>query len=310
MNIDYYREFLELARCLNFTEAAEKLHITQPALSKHISALEKEFDTILFIRNRRAVQLSESGRILYGSATNFVTMYDQTKAAIEKLEKNSPIRVDGVLYDNTVSSIISLTSVLLNDGPHTPIIFNHQEDVSFIDLLERDEVDLIFAYDNENLLEKKGFVFKPLLRSQFIAVLDKTHPLASRLTLSIDDLRDETFVQFIDEYSLPGWRRIEEVCESHGFVPKTRPVLGRTVMGYATTPPDGGVLILQKNLRWIKFLTDAKQLPCIPIIDEDAVFIINCIYKKENEERLSTLLNALEESRDIILNHRTTHPPE
>ena len=58
MNIDFYREFIVLGRCLNFTEAAEKLHITQPALSKHLAALE-QFGAELLIRNRRTAQLSE-----------------------------------------------------------------------------------------------------------------------------------------------------------------------------------------------------------------------------------------------------------
>ena len=43
MNIESCREFIELAQCLNFTEAAGNLNITQPALSKHMLALEKEF---------------------------------------------------------------------------------------------------------------------------------------------------------------------------------------------------------------------------------------------------------------------------
>lgn len=64
--MDMYREFITLARCLNFTQAAEELHMTQPALSKHIAALEREFGAELFIRDRRTVQLSEAGRILFG----------------------------------------------------------------------------------------------------------------------------------------------------------------------------------------------------------------------------------------------------
>ena len=43
MNIETCREFIELAQCLNFTKAAGNLNITQPALSKHMLALEKEF---------------------------------------------------------------------------------------------------------------------------------------------------------------------------------------------------------------------------------------------------------------------------
>ena len=73
---------------------------------------------------------------------------------------------------------------------------------------------------------------------------------------------------------------------------------------YATTSPDGGVLILQKNLRQLKFLEDVNQPVSIPFTDEDAHFIIYCIYKRENEERLRPLIDALDESREIIMRHR------
>lgn len=304
MHIDHYREFLVLARCLNYTEAAEKLHITQPALSKHIVALEREFNAELFIRDRRAVQLSEAGRILFGSATEIVDAYDRAQAAIATVVKERPIRVDGILYDNTISSIVSLSTVLLNDQHHVPILFERHEGQSLFDLLERDEVDMVLAYDETRALVERDLVFHPLTQTQFVAIIDKDHPLAQRTELSIEDLRNETFVQFIDEYSISGWRRIEQVCRAHGFTPKKRPCLGRPATSYATTAPDGGVLIVQKDLRQLKFLGDVNGTVALPLVDDDAHFVIYCIYKQENAERLKPLVDALEESREIILKHR------
>lgn len=304
MHIDYYREFIELARRLSFTEAAAHLYITQPALSKHISALEREFGAELFVRDRRNVQLSEAGRILYGFASNLVDQYDRTQNAINAISQAAPLVVDGVLYDNTVSSIISLSTVLLNDSHHPPIVFSHKDDAPFLDRLLNDEVDIVFAYDEDKKLDELGLKYALLTKNPFVAVLDKDHPLARRSEISIEELKDETFIQFIDEYSLPGWTRLEEVCRAHGFTPRKRPVFGRTVMGYATTPPDGGVLFLQQNLRQIKYLAEAKQLSCIPVVDPDAYFIIYYIYKEENEGRLRELLRVLEESREIISSHR------
>ena len=304
MHIDFYREFIVLARCLNYTEAAEKLHMAQPALSKHIVALEREFNAELFIRDRRNVQLSEAGRILFGCAMEIVDAYDRAQAAIATVVKERPIRVDGILYDNTVSSIISLSTVLLNDQRHVPILFDHHEGRPLFEQLEQDEVDMVFAYDEARALEERGLVFRPLVQTPFVAVVDQDHPLAKHSEIIIDDLSDETFIQFSDEYSVSGWRRIEQICREHGFEPKKRPKLGRAVTSYATTSPDGGVLILQKNLRQLKFLEDVNQTVSIPFTDEDAHFIIYCIYKRENEERLRPLIDALDESREIIMRHR------
>lgn len=307
MNIDYYREFIELGRCLNYTQAAEKLHITQPALSKHVVTLEKEYGANLFIRDRRAVQLTEAGRILFGAAMAIVDAHDRARSAIEAIVKERPILVDGVLYDGTISSIITLSTALLNDQGHAPILFEHRNDKPLLELLEHDEVDMVFSYDEQHILEEKGLVFKPLVKAQFVAALDADHPLSNQAELHMEDLQNETFIQFIDEYSISGWRRIEEVCHTHGFDPKTRPTLGRAVTSYAVTPPDGGVLILQKDLRQLKFLGDIGNTVAIPIVDKDAHFIIHCIYKQENQERLEPLVTALEESRDIIMQHRRSN---
>ena len=58
--------FLTVCRTMNFTRAAEQLHITQPAVSQHIRALEEQYDTKLFRYQGKQLQLTESGRLFSG----------------------------------------------------------------------------------------------------------------------------------------------------------------------------------------------------------------------------------------------------
>lgn len=60
--------FLAVCRTMNFTEAAKQLHITQPAVSQHIHALEKTYDTELFRYQGKKMELTESGRLLLQAA--------------------------------------------------------------------------------------------------------------------------------------------------------------------------------------------------------------------------------------------------
>ena len=124
----------------SITPAFENCIWFQPLHGKHIVALEREFNAELFIRDRRNVQLSEAGRILFGCAMEIVDAYDRAQAAIATVVKERPIRVDGILYDNTVSSIISLSTVLLNDQRHVPILFDHHEGRPLFEQLEQAEV--------------------------------------------------------------------------------------------------------------------------------------------------------------------------
>ena len=61
MNDMEYRYFFEVARTLNFNQAAENLFITQPALSKCISKLEHQFGVRLFTRSKHQVRLTDAG---------------------------------------------------------------------------------------------------------------------------------------------------------------------------------------------------------------------------------------------------------
>ena len=112
MNIEQAREFLALSRCLNFTEAAEQLNITQPALSKHIIALEKEFNCRLLDRNRRGVNLTGPGKLLFQSATVMVEEYDKVKAAIGELKAQVTVRLVGDLQDEDDSALADRKSVV------------------------------------------------------------------------------------------------------------------------------------------------------------------------------------------------------
>ena len=64
-NLNLYQIFYEVAGCRNFSVAARKLYISQPAVSKAISRLEENLDTVLFHRSSRGVTLTKEGELLY-----------------------------------------------------------------------------------------------------------------------------------------------------------------------------------------------------------------------------------------------------
>ena len=64
MNLNYLETFLTLAETLNFTEAARRLNLTQPSVSRQIKQLEDDLNAKLFIRDKHAVRLSREGKEL------------------------------------------------------------------------------------------------------------------------------------------------------------------------------------------------------------------------------------------------------
>ena len=74
--------FIEVVEQNNFTKAAEKLFISQSALSKSIQSLEKELDTSLFTRDPRELKLTEEGRLVYHYAKDVLNYWHDRTAEL------------------------------------------------------------------------------------------------------------------------------------------------------------------------------------------------------------------------------------
>ena len=88
MDIQNIRAFLAVAETGSFSRAAEKLFITQPAISKRISTLEESLDCQLFDRLGKTIQLTQAGEALIPSYQKILTEIDQTERIVSSLRTN------------------------------------------------------------------------------------------------------------------------------------------------------------------------------------------------------------------------------
>ena len=143
MDIVSLRTFLALADTGSFSRAAESLHVTQPAISKRIAALEFSLDTRLFDRVGKRVQLTESGRALLPGSRRIIAEIDETQRVLSNIDE----RTHGVLSMATSHHIglHRLPAVLREYRDHYPDV---QLDIHSLDsddafpLLLRGELEL------------------------------------------------------------------------------------------------------------------------------------------------------------------------
>lgn len=91
MNIQLLKSFLVVAECKSFTQAAEYLNFTQPAISSHITTLEKIYDATFFQRNGKTVYLTEAGMLFQESAEKIVNEYENSLAKIQSLRQKRTV---------------------------------------------------------------------------------------------------------------------------------------------------------------------------------------------------------------------------
>ncbi|MEO0537554.1 MAG: LysR substrate-binding domain-containing protein [Cyanobacteria bacterium P01_A01_bin.123] len=87
MEIYQLKVFLEVARCLSFTEAADALNLTQPAVSAKIKSLESALDTALFRRLGRRIELTQTGEYLLEEGPQLVDLEMQLVTEVEAIKQ-------------------------------------------------------------------------------------------------------------------------------------------------------------------------------------------------------------------------------
>lgn len=190
MDINKLITFTILADNGSYTETAGELFLTQSTVSKHILALEKELDTILFNRTNRKVTLTASGELLLPHAQQVVGDYRQMLTALRefKAHKALELRVGTIptlsRYDGFV--LLSKFHAL---HPEIALHLQEYEATPLLSALRGGEADVIFmrAFPDESLeLEVAACE-----QDTSVVVLPAAHRLAKQDVITLNDVREE-----------------------------------------------------------------------------------------------------------------------
>lgn len=199
MRTDYLEEFVTLAETLNFTEAAERSYVTQPALSKHIATMERELGVKLFARDRRSVALTEAGEALLEDACEAVGCFHQMRRTARRYRSDG----EGVLAigylrgvaENAIPAVhrAFTRGHLAVDISYKPFSYNE-----LIDAMNRGKADVAVGiaptWRGGDLDER--FDRALLFEDRLCAVASEEHPLTKRPneSLTARDLANETIL--------------------------------------------------------------------------------------------------------------------
>jgi DNA-binding transcriptional LysR family regulator len=193
MLLSHVEAFLETARHRNLSRAAEVLHVTQPALTARIQALEAELETPLFVRGRRGMTLTDAGRAFLPYAERAVGALDSGANLIRELRRGGAGEL--VLGAAPAVSAYVLPRLLLaytQRHPRVRLVVRTGHSEEIVDMAVRREIDLGLVRE----LHHPDIVSRPLYEDEPILVADGSHAFADRDTIDLPELAEARLILF------------------------------------------------------------------------------------------------------------------
>ena len=186
--------FIAVADCLNFARAAERLHITQPAVTQQIHSLEKELNVKLFQRTTRTVKLTREGKIFLDDARNIVNLTHRAKKRFEH-PSNQEIRTLSLGF-YSYTHLFMMPSPLKKLREQYPNIHPQLKVVPFqhlYRLLEENDVDAVIGF-REPDSKKISAVYREWGKMPIFCVCSSSSPLCTHSVLSLEDIKKEKLI--------------------------------------------------------------------------------------------------------------------
>ncbi len=205
--------FCTVAETKSFSKTSQIIHLTQPAVSLQIQALEEQYETKLFDRSSSSINLTSAGEVLYSYSKNILAQYAELEKEIGKI--TGLIKGSITIGASTTIGNYILPSIVFNFKKAHPkikmsILIRNTNRV--LDLLTSGVVDFGLV---EGETTRSKIKVETLLTDELVFIVPAMHPLAKKKSISILELMKEPFIIRVEG---SGTRHIiEKYLASHGI---------------------------------------------------------------------------------------------
>jgi LysR family hca operon transcriptional activator len=193
LELRHLRYFVAVAEARSLKLAAEeKLHTTQPSLSRQIRDLEHEVGASLFLRNARGVELTAAGRIFLDHAR---VMLSQAETAIQSVRQISnptkPYFSLGFMIGHDSTWLPKALKILHDELPNIHVVISTQNSPQLAAALSHGLIDVAFLRKEDGC---PGLEFSLLVNEPFEVFLPKDHLLAAQTEIGVKEIVGQTFL--------------------------------------------------------------------------------------------------------------------
>lgn len=280
--------FMAVVEHGSFTKAASESFISQPSLSKSIKKLENALHVELLNRSTRNIELTDAGSIVYKQGQKITRSIHDLHILLDDLSniKTGTIKL----------GIPPLIGTLF--FPEIARRFHKQYPNVHLELVERGAKMIGTLVENGDVdmgivvipTDERKFSVQSFVEDQFFVFINESHPLAQQERILLQDLKNETFIIFTEEFTLHDY--VIKSCKSVGFTP---------IVGYKSSQWDLIVELVSSNLgvTLLPYSIAAKQtnknVKIIPLLNFDMPWRLGVITKKNTYQSfaLKQLLHTI-----------------
>ena len=186
------RVFCAVAETKSFSKASELIHLTQPAVSLQVQAMEELYETRLFDRSGNTINLTPAGEILYKRAKEILALYAEAERNISEITG----AIKGALNIGASSTLgnyllPSIISAFKKKVPQVNISLVVSNTKTITEKLNAGEIDIALV---EGDVSKQRFAVETLISDELVVIMSPAHPWAERRNIPAIELTKEPFI--------------------------------------------------------------------------------------------------------------------
>lgn len=294
MDLRHLKYFIAVAEERNIGRAAQRLHISQPPLTRQIHQLEEELNVQLLIRTPRGVELTHAGELFLEEARNIRSLVEQGIERTRRAGEGKLGRLDiGIFGTGIFGAIPELLQVFRSTHPDVQVILHTMSKEEQIEALRQKRITMGF---NRVLAPLPDIESVLIIKEPLYLAVNEGHPLSQFDSVSFMELARHPLVLFPTGARPNFVDRVIELCRNMGFTPNISQMVGDTVTGVALVAGGFGVTVVPKS-------ATSLNLPGVvyrPFFDSlSATVDLSCIHRKNDQSPiLQAFLTAVKTFRE------------
>lgn len=283
MDLRQLKYFIAVAEERHLGRAAQKLHLSQPPLTRQIQTLEEELGVSLFDRTSRGMELTQAGTALLEDARIIRALAEQARDRAHRAGSGQIGSLSLGVYGSAMFGVIpGVLQMFRERHPDVELTLHQAQTPAQVAALRQRRVLAVFE---RWLPDEDDIAVEPVARESLWVAMSESHPLAAEEDVAVEALHGQTL---LTGNSATGIAQVIELCRAHGFEARLAPPTSDVVVATLLAASGNGLSLVPASMLNVRFpgVTYRKLRT-----QTDASMDVHCFYLRG--ERSPLLISLL-----------------